>query len=202
MTVAVRGAVARGPLPSAVATFSARCAGCFDVVARKVDSRVGACYIRSNPGHDAVHSMKEVDMKLLMLASLGCGALVSFGSATLAAADPDLQKLQGKWIVESFSYNGNPVELLKDATREFKEEKYTLTPKAGDVINGAVKLLDSTKLPKQVDLEVNGQTLKGIYEVDGEMLNMCYNLNNPERPTEFVSKPDSGIVLVVHKRVK
>jgi uncharacterized protein (TIGR03067 family) len=141
-------------------------------------------------------------MKLLPDAVLACGLLVCTIAAEARAADADQAKLQGKWIVESFDYNGNPVELLKSAVREFKEDKYTLTPKAGDVINGVIKLLDSSTKPKTIDLEVNGQTLKGIYEVDGDMLKMCYNLNNPERPTEFVSKPDSGIVLVMHKRQK
>jgi uncharacterized protein (TIGR03067 family) len=141
-------------------------------------------------------------MKLVLVTALAWGALVSARSTPLQAADPDQEKLQGKWIVESFEYNANPVELLKDAVREFKDDKYTLTPKAGDVINGAIKMLDSSKQPKLIDLEVNGQTLKGIYEVSGDSLKMCYNLNNPERPTEFVSKPDSGIVLVVHKRAK
>jgi uncharacterized protein (TIGR03067 family) len=141
-------------------------------------------------------------MKLLPYAALACGALVCAPGVVAHAADADQLKLQGKWIVESFEYNGTPVELLKGAVREFKDDKYTLTPKAGDVINGVVKLLDSSKTPKIIDLEVNGQTLPGIYEIEGDTFKICYNLNNPERPTEYVSKPDSGVVLVVHKRAK
>jgi uncharacterized protein (TIGR03067 family) len=117
------------------------------------------------------------------------------------AADADLQPLQGKWVVESFDYNGNPVEVMKGAVREFKEEKYTLAPKVGDAINGVVKL-DSTKTPKEIDLEINGRTLKGIYVLDSDTLRMSYTLNGDERPAEFESKPDSGVVLVVHKRAK
>ena len=71
----------------------------------------------------------------------------------------------------------------------------------GDAINGVVKL-DSTKNPKEIDLEVNGRTLKGIYVLDGDALRMSYTLNGDERPAELASKPDSGVVLVVHKRAK
>ena len=62
-------------------------------------------------------------MKFLAFATVGC---LLFASDP--AADADLQPLQGKWIVESFDYNGNPVEIMKGAVREFKEEKYTLAP--------------------------------------------------------------------------
>jgi uncharacterized protein (TIGR03067 family) len=138
-------------------------------------------------------------MRFMALAALGC--LLLTPDALARAADGDLQPLQGKWIVESFDYNGNPVDVMHGAVREFKEEKYTLSPKVGDAINGIVKL-DSTKNPKEIDLEINGRTLKGIYALDGDSLRMSYTLNGDERPTELVSKPDSGIVLVVHKRAK
>ena len=101
----------------------------------------------------------------------------------------------------SFQYNGSPVERLKDAVREFKDGKYTLTPKTGDAIEGSLTL-DATKQPKTIDLDVNGRVLKGIYELDGDSLKMCYNLNDEARPTEFVSKPDSGLIVVVHRREK
>src|SRR6476620_3640098 len=139
-------------------------------------------------------------MKLLVCAALA-GCVLSALASAAHAADPDLALLQGKWMVESFEYNSAPVEFMKDAVREFKEDKYTLTPKAEEPINGIAKL-DSRKKPKEIDLEINGRTLKGIYELDGDTLKMSYTLNGDERPTELVSKPDSGIVLVVHKRAK
>jgi hypothetical protein len=38
--------------------------------------------------------------------------------------------------------------------------------------------------------------------VEGDALKMSYTLPGDERPTELVSKPDSGVILVVHRRVK
>ena len=136
----------------------------------------------------------------LQLATAALCALV-LGQSQARAADPDVAALQGKWLVESFAYNGSPVEAMQGATREIKDDKYSLTPTAGEAINGTIKV-DSTKKPKQIDLDVNGRTLKGIYEIQGEMLKLCYRLNGDERPTEFDSKPDSGAVLVIHRRAK
>ena len=141
-------------------------------------------------------------MRFPTYASLAGSMMLVTGLVNARAADPDQEKLQGKWNIESFDYNGTAVEVMKQAVREFKGDKYSLTPKSGEAINGEIKAIDSIKKPKTIDLDVNGQTLKGIYEVDGDTLRLCYSLNNPERPTEFASKPDSGIVLVVHKRAK
>jgi uncharacterized protein (TIGR03067 family) len=140
-------------------------------------------------------------MKYLALAAIGACALLAHRPIDARAADADQEKLQGKWKVESFDYNGMPVEAMKDAVREFNLDKYSLTPTSGDVFSGTVKL-DSSKKPKQINLLVNDRTLKGIYEIDGEMLKISYRLEGDERPTEFTSKPDSGVVLAVHKRVK
>ena len=137
---------------------------------------------------------------LIRVASVSCALLlIPFGPAR--GAEGVQAALQGKWIVESFQYNGGPGEMMKEAVREFKDNKYTLTPKAGDVIEGTIKL-DPSQEPKTIDLEINGRTLKGIYEVDGDMLKMSYTLNDGERPTDFASKPDSGQILVTHKRAK
>jgi uncharacterized protein (TIGR03067 family) len=140
-------------------------------------------------------------MKLVSFVAIGACVLFASGPLDARAADPDQEKLQGKWKVESFDYNGMPVEAMKEAVREFKEDKYSLTPTSGEAYSGTVKL-DSSKKPKQIDLELTDRTLKGIYEVEGDTLKISYRLEGDERPTELASKPDSGIVLIVHKRAK
>ncbi len=117
------------------------------------------------------------------------------------ASTPAGQELQGKWVVKSFEYNGSEVERLKNAIREFKDGKYSLTPKTGEAIEGAVTL-DTSQSPKAIDLDVNGRIIKGIYELDGDTLTLCYNLASDERPSEFASKPDTGLIKIVHAREK
>jgi uncharacterized protein (TIGR03067 family) len=140
-------------------------------------------------------------MKVISRVALAACLLASGASQAVGTTDADQEKLQGKWKVESFEFNGKPVEALKNAIREFKDGKYTLTPASGEVFNGTVKV-DSTKKPKEIDLVINERTLKGIYELDGDTLKISYVLEGDERPKELASKPDSRTVLVVHKREK
>ncbi|MEX2112188.1 MAG: TIGR03067 domain-containing protein [Pirellulales bacterium] len=142
-----------------------------------------------------VHAITRAGALVLLFAAM------AHAGNTAQAGNIDDQQLQGKWIVKSFEYNGAEVDRLKDAVREFSDSKYTLTPKSGDAIEGSVTL-DESKSPKTIDLDVNGRILKGIYQLDGDTLKLCYNLSSEDRPTEFVSKPDSGLIVVVHSREK
>jgi uncharacterized protein (TIGR03067 family) len=90
---------------------------------------------------------------------------------------------------------------MAGATREFAGDKYTLTPTSGAIYTGTFKL-DAAQTPKHIDLVLPDRTLKGIYETDGQTLKIAYALSGDARPTEFASKADSGVVLVVHKKTQ
>jgi uncharacterized protein (TIGR03067 family) len=119
--------------------------------------------------------------------------------AETALADDELARLAGKWTVESFEFNGQPVAEMIAAVREFKADQYTLTPKSGQTFSGTLKI-DAAQTPKQIDLMLADRTLRGIYEIDGTTLKLAYALEGDARPTAFESKADSGVVLVVHKK--
>jgi uncharacterized protein (TIGR03067 family) len=133
---------------------------------------------------------------LLFTLSIAFAFLVSVEFAT---ADDELAKLGGKWTVESFEFNGQPVDEMLAAVREFKADQYSLTPKNGQTFSGTFKI-DAAQTPKQIDLMLPDRTLRGIFEIDGTTLRLAYALEGDARPTTFESKPDSGIVLVMHKK--
>ena len=64
--------------------------------------------------------------------------------------------------------------------------------------------IDPTTRPRMIDLTITqgahrGQVVEGIYDFDGDALRVCLAMKGGPRPTEMVSKPDSGHTLTVHK---
>jgi uncharacterized protein (TIGR03067 family) len=47
-----------------------------------------------------------------------------------------------------------------------------------------------------------GKTFLAIYELKGDELRVCYDLGGKDRPTEFVSKPETPLFLVTYRREK
>ena len=83
-----------------------------------------------------------------------------------------------------------------------------LTPGMDEITQTAATFkLDSSKSPKAIDVTVTdgvgkGQTLKGIYESDGEDLKLCLTGEPVEaRPTEFLAEKGE-LVLFKLKRSK
>lgn len=135
-------------------------------------------------------------MKSLLTLSL-------FLLAGLVYAEGD-EKLEGKWIILSTERDGKPDETMKDAVREHKGDKYLMSTKNGKSFEGKMKV---DAKAKTIDIMPAGgtykdKTLLGIYQVEGEMLKIAFAEPGKPRPTEFVSKPGSGVVLAIHKKAK
>jgi uncharacterized protein (TIGR03067 family) len=120
----------------------------------------------------------------------------------------DAEALQGTWKLASVVRNGEevPADFLQSAKLVVKGERYSVT--AGDQSAVATFKMDASKKPRQIDFTYiegpqKGETIKGIYEVEGDTYRMCRGLTSEsERPTKFAAPADSGLIFVVMKREK
>jgi uncharacterized protein (TIGR03067 family) len=119
----------------------------------------------------------------------------------------DLKAMEGKWLIEKAEMNGEAIEpeALKDIVVTITGERYELLIK--DTKDAGTLKLDETQKPKAMDGtdtegEDVGKVTKSIYELSGDTLRVCYSLAGGERPKEFVTKPDSQLLLVTYKREK
>ena len=143
------------------------------------------------------------------------GTIAALAFCTLAAqaedkAKADLDKLQGTWKVASVEANGQKakdqdveglVVIVKDDTFTSKKgDKQIGVSKAKLFVEVEPRFIDFT--PQDGDLK--GQTLEGIYKLDGDDLTLCVNFNTAlkERPTEFASKEGTQLILIAFNREK
>jgi uncharacterized protein (TIGR03067 family) len=153
--------------------------------------------------------------------ALVLGALLTPAALSDEKAKTDQEQLQGTWKFVRLSLFGNeaPKEFLPKVQVVIEGKTFTIKPgvvfegsnekpdgefKVGDKEGDRVTFeLDASKKPKTFDVaaEFDGQkvTLKGIYQLDGDDLKICFG---EQRPKEFPAKVDSGNVLYVLKRDK
>jgi len=142
------------------------------------------------------------------------GAAVT-GAAVTGAARADeppaardtLAKLQGQWVCDSMEQDGKP--LPRRAYRErrlFFGGNRFLIRDGVEVVQAGTGALDADA-PAGLDLAIaagamRGVTMLGLFELKGDVLRLCLDTAGRERPTEYKTSPDSGLIMAVYKREK
>jgi uncharacterized protein (TIGR03067 family) len=132
-------------------------------------------------------------------------------SSTSFAEDPaaaEYKALVGKYKVEKVLLGG------QDITEHLKEMKFEIraggkyTAQVGELKDDATFTVDPAKKPKEMTVKPNqgpnkGQTVKAIYQLDGDTLIMCYDHDKAEkRQTKFESPEKTSVLLITYKREK
>lgn len=119
----------------------------------------------------------------------------------------DLEAMQGSWLVESMVERGKKPAAEELKTLEVTIKADLLTVKENGKVVDEFKLkLDPAKKPKSLDLIYIDKSGKkpdiGIYDLDGDRLRICIDVEGKERPGEFASTEKSTHSLIVLKRKK
>jgi uncharacterized protein (TIGR03067 family) len=150
----------------------------------------------------------------MILRMLALTALL-LGSGAYCADPPgdDNARLEGGWVIESLEVNGNKVNV--EEFKAGKEMEARLVIKGGDYLfylgkskDAYAHKLNPSAAPKEIDLTVRrgplkGLTYRGIYRLEKDAYTVCRNVEpGKDRPREFATKPGSGLMLIVWKRLK
>jgi uncharacterized protein (TIGR03067 family) len=135
------------------------------------------------------------------------GSLAAGGEAKEAAVAKDLQALKGTWRMSSKEENGKKLseEAIKDVIATWDGSGRCTVRRGDRVIGAGAVKLDATKQPKTIDVTFTegmfkGNTLLGIYEIEGDVFRVCITRPGDERPAEFSARVGSGCILIVYKR--
>lgn len=145
----------------------------------------------------------------LLLAGLGLPD--ASGDSPDGAFTEELKAMTGTWKPVSAENNGFPsAEGDLRGTRWVRDADGTWAFRRDDktILTWKVKAIDAAKRPKAIDIEVadgphKGTVYKGIYDLDGDTLRICFALpDRAERPTEFKAGKGSVCALSEFTREK
>jgi len=136
--------------------------------------------------------------------------LLLVGAGLLLAAQPAAREdpaLQGTWSLASVEVNGQPlpIDKLKDALLTIDGNEYVFEFK--DIRLEMLAWVDEFQTPMTIDLEVmkgpdKGKIYHGIYHLENGEYTICRPMEpDKARPTEFATYPNSGLMMVVWKRL-
>ncbi len=139
------------------------------------------------------------------------GLFANIGVLAAGTADQgdDSKKLQGEWVVVSAEFAGQKDELPLVRGVKLSIEGDRITFDTGRAEWTEQFRLDPAKTPKAIDLLTPGPnkaalTIRrvGIYQIDGDTLKLCWYQTGNVRPTEFATKKDTDLQLLLFKRAK
>src|SRR5262245_61282900 len=136
-------------------------------------------------------------------------AVVLSGSVAIGqddATEKDLKSFQGTWKIVSMMRGGREEVQgkVEDATAVISGKEITLTL-GKEKLPKAVFKLDATKKPATVDLGLANEKEfpnKGIYDLKGEKLTLCWGGDGAPRPTKLTSTKEGDERLLVLQRIK
>lgn len=135
--------------------------------------------------------------------------LVTTWQPSSSRADDGVDTLQGVWVAQSMEVDGKaaPDEAVKRMRLTFKGDKLLLRGNFDDDKEAECPYtVDPKASPKQLDFTPpkEAKPILAIYEVKGDELKVClrHASGSDGRPTEFATKADSQLVLIVLKKQK
>jgi len=149
----------------------------------------------------------QIMKKCLAVFALGC--LVAIFSRSVHAGEEEKGPLEGVWVAESMEIDGKPApeDAVKRMRFTFRGDKLLLRGNAKNDQEDECRFrLDLKASPKQLDFTPpkGEKPILGIYEVKDDQLRVClrHSSSDQGRPTEFATKPETQLALIVFKKQK
>ncbi|MEK6249429.1 MAG: TIGR03067 domain-containing protein [Planctomycetales bacterium] len=114
--------------------------------------------------------------------------------------------IEGTWTLVSGEQDGQQIsdEVLQSAKLNIVGEKHTV--QLGEDEMAGTHKLDGNRTPMTIDASdtsgpFSGQTLLGIFKLEGDLFTVCFAASGNDRPADFSTKDGKAAILHTWKRV-
>ena len=129
-------------------------------------------------------------------------------AATLASTEHDPgQQLEGAWVPIAASIAGSRVAVDELRVRYLLLEAggYSIIDRSNHVVDGGRYLVNAEITPATMDIVGRsgphaGCTMRAIYELHGDELTVCYDLEGGERPANMQPQADQLLLRITYTR--
>ena len=126
----------------------------------------------------------------------------------MAARTPDTQRaLEGAWAPVAVSVAGQTLEPAELRVRYLliEGEGYRIIDGSNRVVDSGHYTLGAEATPAAIDIVGEhgpnaGRTLCAVYELNGDELTMCYDVEGGERPASLAPRRDRAQLLITYER--
>jgi uncharacterized protein (TIGR03067 family) len=146
-------------------------------------------------------------MNMAALIVLGLALAAGVDEGKQEAVKKDREQMQGHWTLVSQVVDGEEKTEAPGTKITIDADGNATAEKEGMPTRKAKLTIDPSKTPKTIDVEFQegeqkGQTVQGIYEINGDTFRVCRSAPGKDRPTEFTSKQGTGCGVTTYKRDK
>lgn len=141
--------------------------------------------------------IKRAGVVLFTLSLVGCNWILPSSSSD------DMKALQGTWTLVSATNNGAPMSadmqwIVDGDSYTVRYNQQTDPTPVKITLDGSRKRMDAVH--HETPAGTYGGKFKGIYELSGNTLRVCYDLTGTSYPSSFDAGPGSRRVIYVFRR--
>jgi uncharacterized protein (TIGR03067 family) len=119
------------------------------------------------------------------------------------------EELQGTWVPVAADVAGKPllVNELRVKYLVFESGGYSIIDRSNHVVDSGNYRVDEAAQPATMDIVGRngpnaGRTMLAIYELQGDSLTVCYDLDSPQRPAHMGGSADQLLLSITYERAR
>ncbi|MFO7275881.1 MAG: TIGR03067 domain-containing protein [Pseudomonadota bacterium] len=117
------------------------------------------------------------------------------------------EALEGTWVPVAASVSGQELAVaeLRVARFVLEQGEYRIIDRDDQVVDSGNYTIDESVLPRQMDIigvagPNSGRVMLAIFELEGDRLTVCYDLERNERPADMQAKEDQLLLSITYAR--